>query len=156
MFAGTGEAYRFIDGNWVRVPGFDYEFTVLQRSLPDGWESIKEIHRRHPDYNKIAGPRDQTLYFRVKKSKEQDGRVELIVESGLGTGKGTADSSLEHIRIEFRPDISRFAPFNTYRLTQERTKDKVTETIELFKEKDGAEHPFMKMVEKALIFERKE
>lgn len=152
ILAGKGESFKFANGNWVRIPSYDYEFTVLQRIYEDGWESIKEVHRRHPEYDGMAGERDQTLHFIVKLS-ELDGETQgLKVESTLGKGRGFADRSLNYIVIEFTPEISRFAPFNIYRITQKIGEQRVSETIELFKKKSSKEIPFMKMVEEAVIF----
>lgn len=153
VLAGRGTAYRFADGQWNRIPSYDYEFSVVQRFREDGWESVKDIHRRHPDYDGRAGARDQTLYFRVRHEKTSAGSILLRAISSLGSGEGHADSGLRHISINFRPEISRFAPFNTYRITQEIGEDSVVETIELFKLKDGREIPFMKVVEEAVVFE---
>jgi hypothetical protein len=66
VYVGKGEAYRFMHGTWERQSSHDYDFSVVQRFHEDGWESVKEIYRRHPDYDGRAGDRDQTLYFRVK------------------------------------------------------------------------------------------
>lgn len=153
VLAGRGEAYRFDDGRWIRLPSYDYEFSVVQRFLDDGWESMKVIHRRHPAYDGRAGARDQTLYFRVQREETSPGAVLLRAVSTMGSGEGKADSSLTHISIDFRPGISRFAPFNTYRITQEIGNDRVAETIELLKITAGREIPFMKMIEEAVVFE---
>jgi len=56
--------------------------------------------------------------------------------------------------VEFSPDISRFAPFNAFRITQKFSYDegRLRETVEIFKKKGGQENPFMKMEEEADIF----
>lgn len=153
VFAGTGEAFRSEDGQWVRMPSYDYEFIVLHRRYADGWESIKEVHRRHPEYDGRGGERDQTLYFRVRHPAPDSDGVPLSVESTLGSGQGSADRQFGEMTIEFKPDISRFAPFNTYRITQHIGEHRVSEVIELLKVKDGGEIPFMKMVEEGIIYE---
>ncbi len=50
MYGGEGRAYRYSGGKWTEDPSINYEFTVLKRKYEDGWESVKTIHRRHPDY----------------------------------------------------------------------------------------------------------
>ena len=154
VYVGRGEAYRFDQGSWQRLPSYDYEFTVLQRFHEEGWESVKEIHRRHPDYDGRAGSRDQTLYFGVTSSPAADGSARLLLESSWGRGEGHADDGLKNVVVEFSPDISRFAPYNTFRITQHfrRQEGRLSETVEVFKKKDGKEIPFMKMEEAADIF----
>jgi hypothetical protein len=88
VFVGYAQAFHFRDGNWVRVPEYDYEFLLLERRYADRWEVIKEIHRRHPRYDGRAGPRDQTLYFLVRTSPAANGGLDLAVEGTLGAGKG--------------------------------------------------------------------
>lgn len=153
IIAGAGEAFGYFNGNWVRAPMYDYEFTVIQTTYAEGWESLKEIHRSHPEYDGRSGPRDETLYFRVRHSAHDGKGIPLMVESSLGRGEGHADSAFRNMVIEFKPDISRFAPFNTYRITQTIGELRISETVELFKSKDGGEIPFMKIVEKGLIYE---
>lgn len=52
------------------------------------------------------------------------------------------------------PNVSTFMPYNKFRITQyyDYEKGVLTETVELFKEKDGKETPLMKNEETALIF----
>jgi hypothetical protein len=154
VYVGMGDAYRFVRGEWERLPSYDYEFTVVQRFHEDGWESIKEIHRRHPDYDGRAGDRDQTLYFRVKTGPAEGNSWTLHVQSSWGQGRGTADADLSNIVVEFSPVISRFAPFNTFRITQKFSYDegRLRETVELFKEKEGSESPFMRIEEEADLY----
>ncbi|HYQ48505.1 MAG TPA: hypothetical protein VEP69_05530 [Thermodesulfovibrionales bacterium] len=154
VYVGTGAAYRFVRGGWERLPSYDYEFSVVRRFHEDGWESVKEIHRRHPDYDGRAGGRDQTLYFRVKTGSAEDKIRTLNVQSSWGQGTGTADADMGNIVVEFSPDISRFAPFNTFRITQKFLfeEGKLRETVEIFKKQGGQERPFMKTEEEADIY----
>jgi len=154
VYIGSGAAYRFVQDEWQRQPSYDYEFSVVQRFHEDGWEAVKEIYRRHPDYDGRAGDRDQTLYFRVKNMPAEGNSRMLHVRSSWGQGRGTADADLENIVVEFFPDISRFAPFNAFRITQKYSYDegRLKETVELFKKKDGQERPFMKMEEEADLY----
>lgn len=154
MYAGIGEAYRLIENQWQRMPSYDYEFNIVQKRYPDRWETIKDIHRRHPEYDGRAGARGQTLYFAVKK-RDAGEEIALEVESSWGRGQGTADKSMSHVRIEFAPEnISRFSSFNRYRITQQFSYDegRVLETVELFKQAEAREVPFMMMKEEAAIF----
>ena len=154
VYVGTGEAYRFVHGGWERLPSYDYEFTVVQRLHEDGWESVKEIYRRHPDYDGRAGDRDQTLYFRVKTMPAESNSRTLHVQSSWGQGTGTADEDLRNVVVEFSPDISRFAPFNAFRISQKFSFDEgsLKETVEIFKKKGGQENPFMKIEEEADLY----
>jgi len=154
VYVGMGDAYRFVRGEWERLPSYDYEFIVVQRFHEDGWESIKEMHRRHPDYDGRAGDRDQTLYFRVKTGPIEGSSRALHVQSSWGQGRGTADADLSNVVVEFSPDISRFAPFNAFRITRKFSYDegRLRETVEIFKKKDGQERSFMKMEEEADLY----
>jgi hypothetical protein len=157
VLVGTGEAYKYMDGAWVHAPEYNYEFSVIQRRYPDRWESIKEMHRRHPDYNGLAGPRDQTHYFVIQFEKEKNDTIPFSAETTMGTGEGKANGSFTEVVVELEPDdVSVFAPFNMYRITQHYhyKEGYVRETVEVIKRKDGKEYPFMKMEEKALIFVR--
>lgn len=154
VYVGTGIAYRFTQGEWQRQPSYDYEFSVVQRFHADGWESVKEIYRRHPDYDGRAGDRDQTLYFKVKTLPADGNSQTLNVQSSWGQGRGTADAGLNSVVVEFSPDISRFAPFNAFRIIQKFSynEGRLRETVEIFKKKDGKERPFMKMEEEADLY----
>ncbi|NJD55396.1 MAG: hypothetical protein FIA94_03210 [Nitrospirae bacterium] len=154
VYVGTGSAYRFAHDEWERMPAYDYEFSVVQRFREDGWESVKEIYRRHPEYDGRAGDRDQTLYFRVKTGPAEGNSRTLHVQSSWGQGKGTADADLGNIVVEFSPDISRFSPFNAFRITQHFFYDerRLRETVEIFRRQDGHERPFMKMEEEADMY----
>lgn len=154
VYAGRSKAYQFSGSEWIRMPSNDYEFIVLRKMEQSGWETIKEIHRRHPEYDGRAGARDQTLYFNVRSSGDAGGRKELIVDSTWGKGSGHADADLLNLVVEFTPEISIFAPFNTFRITQRISyaDGRLIETVDLFKKKDGAELLFMKMEEEAVIF----
>ncbi|GBD99169.1 hypothetical protein BMS3Abin07_01201 [bacterium BMS3Abin07] len=155
VLVGTGEAFRFSDGSWIKAPSYNYEFTVVQRRYGDRWESVKEIHRRHPQYDGKAGDRDQTHYFVVRFMSRRNDVIKFSVVSSMGRGSGKADPGFRNMVVELRPEgISRFAPFNTYRITQhyQYREGKLNELVELFRKKDGSEYPFMKMEEKADIF----
>ncbi len=157
VLVGTGEAFRFSDGKWIKSPGYNYEFSVIQRRYADRWESIKEMHRRHPDYSGLAGPRDQTHHFVIRFEKGEGGSIPFIADTTMGSGAGKADESFKEVVVELEPEgVSVFAPFNIYRITQRYSYKEgfLRETVEVIKRKDGREHPFMKMEEEALIFIR--
>ena len=52
------------------------------------------------------------------------------------------------------PNAGKFIPYNKFRITQNYNYEEgvLTETVELIKEKDGKETPFMKNEETALIY----
>ena len=156
VWVGAGEAERLEGGAWRRIPAFDYEFSVVQRRYADHWESVKSLHRRHPDYDGSAGPRDQTMYFHVDyAAPAEDGSVAAKLAASLGSGAGTTDREFRHTVLELRADVSRFAPFNTYRIEQSYgyATGTLDETVALEKrEKDGTLTPWVKNHEKARLF----
>ena len=154
VFVGYAQASRFINGNWVPVPEYDYEFLLLERRFPGRWETIKEIHRRHPRYDGLAGRRDQTLYFSVRTSPAADGGLDLLAEGTLGTGKGHEEPGGGLVIELASAERGWFVPFDTIRIRQTRgpTKGRVEEIVELFSRKDGREVPFMKIHEKGAIY----
>lgn len=136
VWVGHGETERFENGEWRRVPEFDYEFSVEQRRYADRWESVKSLRRRHPGYDGSSGPRDQTMFFLIELSpKDEKGRVKQRVQSSLGAGEGFADAEFRVAQLELRPEISRFAPFDRYRISQAYGYEvgELKETIELNK-----------------------
>ena len=84
-----------------------------------------------------------------------DGKVQAVINSSLGNGTGTTDTEFRKSVLTMNvPNASNFMPYNKFRITQNYNYEKgeLTETVELFKEKDGKEIPFMKNEEIALIF----
>jgi len=59
-----------------------------------------------------------------------------------------------NISVQYDPYINKFIPYNKFRITQNYNYEEgvLTETVELIKEKDGKETPFMKNEETALIY----
>lgn len=155
IWNGISKAYRYEDGQWLRAESYDYQFDVVQKRYDNQWKSVKSLHRIHPDYDGKAGDRDQTMYFEVTYKNLIDGKVQATIHSSLGNGVATTDT-------EFRRSVltigilnpGRFMPYNKYRITQHYNYEEgvLHETVELFKEKDGKEIPFMKNEETALIF----
>jgi hypothetical protein len=154
VWVGQGEAYINRDGSWEPSPSFDYEFSVVQRRFSDHWESLKELHRRHPAYDGSAGPRDQSYFFNLAITPDRGGPVSFKVESSLGPGAGHTDAQFRHAEIELRPDISRFAPFNTYRFHQDYYYERGTleETVELVDRGEGGDEPWVRNIESATLF----
>jgi len=154
VWVGRGEAERLENGTWVRIPEFDYEFSVEQRRYAEHWESVKHMHRRHPKYDGSAGERDQTLFFRVGFTPQEAGKVAVAVRSSLGDGTGTTDREFRETTLEMAADVSRFAPFNSYRVIQHYQYEQgaLAETVELLKKSDGAVQPWVRNVEKAVLF----
>jgi hypothetical protein len=153
-FVGYAQAFRFADANWVRLPGYDYEFLVWERRYADRWEVIQEIHHRHPRYDGRPGPRDQTVYFLVRPSPAADGGLDLAVEGTLGAGKGHEGAEGGLVVEMASAEKGWFVPFDPLRIRQTRgtTKGRVEEVVELFSRKDGREVPFMKMQEQGMVY----
>lgn len=154
VWVGQGRSYVFKEGTYVRDETNDYAFEVIQRRYGNRWESIKNMHRIHPDYDGKAGPREQTMFFRIDFSRDGDSVISQV-RSSLGNGAGHSDPEFRDQCLQFSADgISTLAPYNTYRITQQYLYEagELLETVELFKRKDGEEVPFAKVEETAVIF----
>lgn len=157
IWHGKGEAYRYNDGQWLRAKNYDYQFNVTQKRYDNYWKSTKSLHRIHPDYDGKAGARNQTMYFEVKYQNLKDSLVQALIYSSLGNGTGTTDKEFRKAQlVMFVENPSLFLPYNKFRITQHYNYEAgvLTETVELIKEKDGEEIPFMKNVETAYFFIR--
>lgn len=155
IWNGISKAYRYENGKWLRAEAYDYRFNVVQKRYDNFWKSVKTLHRVHPDYDGKAGDRDQTMYFEVTYNNLIDGTVQATINSSLGSGTGTSDTEFRNtVLTMYIPDASKFMPYNKFRITQNYDYEAgiLTETVELIKEKDGEETPFMKNEETALIF----
>lgn len=155
IWNGISKAYRYENGEWLRAESYDYQFDVVQKRYDNHWKSVKSLHRIHPNYDGKAGDRDQTMYFEVVYKNATDGRVQALINSSLGNGTGTTDTEFRNFELTIDvPNASKFIPYNKFRIAQHYNYEKgeLTETVELFKEKDGKEIPFMKNEETALIF----
>lgn len=156
VWIGTGSASVFVDGAWRRAPNQDYEFSVTQRRYGERWESIKVQHRRHPDYDGSAGARDQLHYFRIDMpASGAASEVKFSLRSSFGDGNGQIDPEFRAGTMEFAArDVSMFAPFNRYRITQQYRYEQgeLLEVVELFKTKGTVETPFMRFEERAGLF----
>lgn len=158
VWVGNGSSYQFIDGKYVRNESNDYSFEVVQRRYNNAWKSVKNMHRIHPEYDGKAGNREQTMFFAIDFTENQNGHITSSINSSLGTGFGTSDDEFREQTIQFSVDgISSFAPYNTMRITQHYQYEKgiLLETVELFKLIDNVETPFAMIEEKAYIFGRK-
>lgn len=154
VWVGSGEAYVFKAGKYVRNESNDYSFEVVQRRYANRWKSIKNMHRIHPDYDGKAGEREQTMFFGIDFSKEGE-KIISKINSSLGNGTGVSDNEFREQVIQFSiEDISSFAPYNTMRITQHYKYEEgiLLETVELFKLSDDKETPFAKIEERAVIF----
>jgi hypothetical protein len=155
VWVGHSTAQRLEGGSWKRVPEFDYEFTVVQRRYHDHWESTKDMHRRHPGYDLSAGPRDQTYSFSINYAPAApDGKVSGSIWSTLGDGQITTDHEFRKGQIEIAADVSSFAPFNTYRITQDYRYEtgELREVVELLKKKPEGEQQWVRNDEEAKLF----
>lgn len=155
VWNGVSKAYRYDNGQWLRAEDYDYQFDVVQKRYNKQWKSVKSLHRIHPDYDGKAGDRDQTMYFEVAYSALAEGRVQASILSSIGSGTGSTDREFrESVLTMYVPSPSRFLPYNKFRITQHYQYEQgmLTETVELIKEEEGKETPFMKNEETALIF----
>lgn len=151
VWVGEGRAERMEGGTWKRAETFDYEFTVEQRRFRDHWESVKHQRRRHPAYDGSAGPREITMFFRLDfGSPDTTGKVSVSIDSSLGKGEGRSDREFRVAELVMHPDLSRFAPFDTYRIGQqyEYEKGTLTETVSL----DKGTTPWVRNLESATLF----
>jgi hypothetical protein len=155
IWNGISQAYRYVDGKWIRDEHYDYQFDVIQKRYDNHWKSIKSLHRLHPDYDGKAGDRDQTMYFEVMYKALKDSAVQSTITSSLGNGVGTSDHEFRNSQLTmYVKNASSFMPYNKFRITQRYNYEEglLTETVELIKEKDGKEIPFMKNEETAYFF----
>lgn len=155
IWNGISKAYRYENGQWTRAENYDYQFDVVQKRYDDHWRSVKSLHRIHPEYDGKAGDRDQAMYFELAYKDLVDGKVQATINSSLGNGTGTTDAEFRKSELTmYIADAGRFMPYNKFRITQHYDYEKgmLTETVELIKEKDGKDIPFMKNEETALIF----
>lgn len=150
VWAGRGECERYEAGTWQRRPEFDYEFTVEQRRNGARWESVKNLRRLHPNYDGSAGERTQTYYFDTRYQRSNSDRVEGEMRSSLGTGRVVTDPEFRSASIELRADVSAFAPFDRYRITQRYSYER-GELDELVELTDGAS-PWVRNRERATLF----
>jgi len=156
IWLGRGEATRLEGGQWKRSPEFDYEFSVVQRRYGERWESVKELHRRHPGYDGSAGPRDQTYTFEIAWAPPTaEGVVRGKIWSTLGDGSLDTDREFRRGKIEIAADISSMAPFDTYRITQDYQYEqgRLVELVELVKKGTGGpEKEWVRNQEHAELF----
>jgi len=156
IWYGRSKVFRYDEGDWVRAEENDYEFTVTQKRIDNKWKSIKNMHRRHPEFNTMFGDRNQTMYFEVDYYEMKGDTVYANVTSTLGNGNVVSDNEFRNTVITMYPKTNAFMPYNKFRITQHYNYEKglLTETVELIKEKDGVETPFMKNEETAYFFVR--
>jgi hypothetical protein len=155
IWNGSSEAYRYADGKWLRAENYDYQFNVTQKRYDKKWKSVKSLHRINPDYDGKAGDRNQTMYFEVDYKNLTEHKVSSVISSSLGDGIGTTDTEFRNAQLTlYVKNPGNFMPYNKYRITQKYNYEEglLTETVELIKEKDGKEIPFMKNEEKAYIY----
>lgn len=114
------------------------------------------MHRRHPDYDGSAGARDQVNYFRIQwPAAGSTAGPEFGLRSSFGDGRGRMDPEFRNGSMAFDArDVSMFAPFNRYRITQQYRYEQgeLLEVVELIKKKGAVETPFMRIEERAGLF----
>lgn len=161
VWNGKSEAYRFIDGQYVRDETYDYVFNVVQKRYDTKWKSTKTLHRNHPDYDFRGGQRSQTMYFEVDYYQNGETKLGSTLNTSLGGGKGVSDLEFREQNLIIQLDqnnpyynISKYTPFNKMKITQHYNYEEgvLTETVELYKEKNGKITPFSKMEETAVFY----
>jgi hypothetical protein len=161
IWNGKSEAYRFIDGQYVRDETYDYIFTVVQKRYDRQWKSTKTLHRNHPGYDFRGGQRSQAMYFEVAYSLNEENKLSSTLYTSLGNGKGISDIEFRNqsLIIDLNTDnpyynISKYTPFNKMKITQRYNYEEgvLMETVELYKEKDGKITPFSKIEEQAVFY----
>ncbi len=154
VWVGKGEAYIMKDGKWLRQTNADYDFSVVQRRFEDRWLSIKNQVRSHPNYDLSAGPRTQTHIFKIDYDLNENQNT-FKLESTYGDGFGLIDKMFKYGEMEFAAkDISKWAPFSHYRISQNYLYDQgvLKETVLLFKrDKEQKETSFVKIKETAKL-----
>lgn len=150
VWVGEGKVERLEAGQWQRGETFDYEFTVEQRRFADHWESVKHLRRRHPGYDGSAGPREETMFFRLEIGTAAAPKVPLRIASSLGPGEGSTDREFRSAELVMHPDISSLAPFDTYRIAQRYGYEEgvLEETVSL----DKGEQHWVRSQETATLF----
>lgn len=151
VWVGRGECERFEGGAWVRRPEFDYDFSVEQRRDGAQWNSVKSMRRRHPDYDGSAGERSQTYFFKLDFAPpDAAAKVAATVATSLGDGTGVTDREFRAAVLDFKANVSGFAPFDRYRITQRYDYEggQLTELVELNK----GEQPWVRNREVAQLF----
>lgn len=155
IWNGYSKAFVYKNGDWQRAETFDYYFDVIQKRYNKEWNSVKSLHRIHPDYNGKAGNRDQTMYFGVNYEAMQNNIVSGKINSSLGNGLLKTDNEFRNSTIDIELEgAGKFMPYNKIRITQKYDYEngKLTETVLLLKSKDGKEIPFMKNEEEAYFY----
>jgi hypothetical protein len=152
VWSGYGTSYRFDNGSWTRTPSEDYEFSVKQYRMADSWKSVKYMHRLDPEYTGAAGSRDQVHYFEVDYTLENEA-VLVDLTSSLGNGTGTTDREFRNTVLNFNATNPN-PLYDSYRITQTYQYEEglLVETVELFKQTDNGEKPFVKIEESASIY----
>lgn len=149
VWVGSGTCERLVNGAWVRTPEFDYDFSVEQKRLGTRWESVKSLRRRHPAYDGSAGPRLETWFFHLD-FEGAGPKVTTRITSSLGAGAGTTDGEFRNATLEMVAPVSRFAPFDRYRIVQQYRYEegRLDETVSL----DKGDQPWVRNTEQAVLF----
>lgn len=149
VWVGKGESFQFKGGKWIRNKSQDYDFSVVQRRFADRWVSVKNILRRHPDYDMAAGKRTQTHLFEIF-FKSDSSMIPFELKSTFGDGNGIIDSEFTNGSMDFKAEgVSSFAPFDHYNIIQTYLYDEkiLKETVILYKKKDNGEKELFAKVE---------
>lgn len=158
IWKGTGKAYRAKNNELIRDKTYDYKFSVEQVRNSNTWNSIKNMHRVHPDYDNKSGPRDQTYFFNINFKKNNNDKIISKIISTFGNGIGTSDNEFRNQTITINLNLNFiekiFYPYNTIRIKQKYLYEKgiLQEDVELLMIKKSKEKLFMLIKEKALIY----
>jgi len=161
VWNGKSEAYIYVNGAYVRNETYDYVFNVIQKRYDNEWKSTKTLHRNHPNYDFRGGQRSQTMYFEVIYAMSGNNMLASTLKTSLGNGTGTSDMEFrkQSLVIDLNQknpyyNISKYTPFNKMKITQNYNYEEgvLTETVELYKEKNGNITPFSKMEETAYFY----
>jgi hypothetical protein len=160
IWNGKSEAYRYVNGEYVRDNAYDYTFSVIQKRYDTQWKSVKNLHRNHPEYDFKAGQRSQNMYFELNFLQDNKD-LKTTLSTSLGTGKGKSDPEfreqsfiLDLVKKNAYYNISSMAPYNKIKITQHYNYEagELLETVELYKEVNGKITPFMKNEERATFY----
>lgn len=155
IWNGISRAYRYTNDDWVREDSYDYLFNVVQKRYNNNWKSVKTLHRINPAYDGKAGYRDQTMYFEIDYPSYMNNKVRAQLKSSLGDGDGVTDTEFRNTELTLSvKGATSVWPYNRIRIKQQYDYERgiLTETVFLYKEKNGVEYPFMKNEEIAYFY----
>jgi len=90
------------------------------------------------------------MFFRLDYTRGEGNSASSKITSSLGDGLGHTGLEFRTAQMEMRPDVSRFAPFDTYRIEQTYRYEtgELDEVVSLLK----GEQPWVRNREHATLF----